>query len=148
MQYHKKIFVFALSKNKLIQVDLKTFEVQKTLEFYTEICNCFSISPDGLTGIATSSDGTIRIVDIISLKEIGCQLIHECEINDLVSIQQGTYFITTDMKGYVGRFNLKLMRVEQSLNISKYFLKPIAAHPTEFLVAVGGQEPGISILKF
>lgn len=137
-----------LSKNKLFQLDLGKMQVIKELTLLTKQCNCISVSFDGFTTVITANDGTIRIVDIISFREIGCQLIHECELNDIVTNQDGTMFVTTDMKGYVGRFSVESMSLHPAMNISKYFLKAIACHPTEFLIAVGGQEPGVSVLKF
>lgn len=137
-----------IGTKELIMFDLTTLEILKRLTITADNCNCVCFSTDGLSILVTTTEGTLRIVDSVSFKEVGCQKFDIGELNDVMPINYGKRYIIAGSEGKVGLFNLNKMIKELGLKVSSGMMKCVAVQDEDMKIAVAGSDNMINLLDF
>ncbi|OHT04640.1 hypothetical protein TRFO_27776 [Tritrichomonas foetus] len=137
-----------LSETELIYFDIDNKTIEKRLKMTADSCTCAAISDNALSCVVTTTEGSVRVVDMITFKEVGCVFIEKTELNKVAPIDYGKRFIITGCNGKVFLFNLNTMLKEPGLAAGKKPLLALAVQPTDMKIAVSGCENTIKLLDF
>ena len=120
----------ALTKREIALFDLDSLNVTKKLTITADCCDSLTFSSDGFSILVTTAEGTLRVVDSISFKEVGCQKYDDGELNDICPINFGKSYVIAGSAGKLCLFNLTKMSKETGLQIDKDgFIKCVATQP-------------------
>ena len=137
-----------IGSRDLILFDLSTLEIVKKLTITADNLDSLCFSTDGLSILITTTEGTLRIVDTIAFREVGCQKFDIGELNDLAPINYGKRYIVAGSEGKVGVFNLNHMIKETGIKVASGLVKCVAVQQDDMKVAVAGADNMITLLDF
>ena len=137
-----------LTKSAIALFSLDSLKVIKRLRITADCCDSLTFSTDGFSILVTTTEGTLRVVDTISFKEVGCQKFEIGELNDLCPIDYGKRYIIAGSESKVGIFNLTKMVKEKGLKVGNGLVKCVAVQPEDMKIAVGGGNSMITLLDF
>jgi len=136
----------ALCSKKLVIFDANSLEKIKTLNLTTDECTSMMITKDCYTCLVTAVDGTIRVIDLVSFKEVGCKFLDIGELNGITNFDDVSRYLVVSSQGKACIFNSSLMIKESSIKVCKTYLKSVVTNPDNLQIAVAGGEKSITIL--
>lgn len=140
--------VGVLSNQEFVLVNLDKREEEKRLKITADKCTCCAISDNALSCVISTTEGSVRIVDMITFKEVGCVVIDQTELNKVASIDYGKRFVLIGCNGKVTMFNLNTMLKETGNIIERKPLLALAVQPVDMKIAVAGCDKNITLLGF
>lgn len=142
----KKIGV--LSSQEFVLVDIDKREEVQRLKMTADKCTCCAMSDNALSCVISTTEGSVRIVDLITFKEVGCVVIDQTELNKVASIDYGKRFVLIGCNGKVTLFNLNKMMKETGNIIERKPLLALAIQQVDMKIAVAGCDKNITLLGF
>lgn len=139
---------YVLSPSEFVSINLVDRADVKRVKITAECSTGCSVAEDGLTCAVTTTEGTVRIIDTISFKEVGCIVFEKAELNKVLSIEYGKRFVVTSCDGRVGVFDLRKMIKEKGIKIGKKSLIALAVQSDDMKIAVAGCDSVITLLDF
>ena len=140
--------IYVLSQTKVAEIDFESFTVIRETEISASQCNGIAASADGYSLIVATSDGSLRIIDTVTFKEVGAQFLNSISLNAVAQITDNPQFVATGSDGKIQIFNMETMTRETALRVNRESLKPLAMHPEEKNFAVAGGDNMITLIGF
>ena len=143
---HKESLVLSTNELKIINYD--TMEITKTIQFSGVCCTYMSVSDDGLTAAITATDGSVRVVDLVSYKQVGCIVFDNSELHRIQPIEFGRRFVVSGADGRVSFVNMEKMMKEKGLKIGNSPILALATQKERNIIAVAGFDGNITFLDY
>lgn len=137
-----------LSNKEFVLIDLDKREELNRLKMTADKCTCCAMSDNALSCVISTTEGSVRIVDLITFKEVGCVVIDQTELNKVASIDYGKRFVLIGCNGKVTLFNLNKMMKETANIIERKPLLALAIQQVDMKIAVAGCDKNITLLGF
>lgn len=140
--------VLAMDSQNVVEVDVEDMIVTNKIKLEGVCCTCFSISDDGLTAVVTTTEGSVRVIDLVAWRQVGCTVFEHNELNRVAEIEFGKRFVVGGSDGRVAFFNLSKMIKEKGLKIGN---EPIVAMAIQYggnITAVSGCTSNITFLDY
>ena len=137
-----------LSNKEFVLIDLDDRKEINRLKMTADKCTCCAISDNALSCVISTTEGSVRIVDLITFKEVGCVVIDQTELNKVASIDYGKRFVLIGCNGKVTLFNLNKMMKETGNIIERKPLLALAIQQVDMKIAVAGCDKNITLLGF
>ncbi|KAH0786017.1 hypothetical protein GPJ56_010074 [Histomonas meleagridis] len=137
-----------LSSSELKIVNHDTMQVTQTIDLSGICCTCVSISDDGLTAVITATDGSVRVIDLVSFKQVGCIVFDGSELHRIQPIEFGRRFVVAGADGRVSFVNLEKMLKEKGLKIGSSPILALAVQKEKNIIAVAGFDGNITFLDY
>lgn len=140
--------LLAMDSEEVIEIDYENMNVTNKIKLEGVCCTCLSVSDDGLTAIVTTTEGTVRVVDLVAWRQVGCTVFEHNELNRVGEIEFGRRFVVGGSDGRVAFFNLTKMIKEKGLKIGN---DPILAMAIQYggnIAAVSGCTSSITFLDY
>lgn len=140
--------IVALSSKEFVLFDFTQKTEINRLKITADCCTSCSISDNGLSCVISTTEGTVRIVDMISFKEAGCVLIDQVELNKVIQTDYGKRFVVLGCNGKVNIFNINTMMKESGIIVGKLPLIALSIQPVDMKIAIAGSKSSITLLNF
>jgi WD40 repeat protein len=140
--------LFALSETELVMVGWENGTVMKRVSITVDCCTSCAVSTDGFSVAISTTEGTVRIVDVVAFKEVGSIVFDEIELNAVAGYDYGKHFVVAAMDGKVGVFDLRKMVKEQGVKVGMKPLVALAVNQEIGKAAVAGWESAITLIDF
>ena len=140
--------VVVLTNKEFLLFNLDTKEEEKRIGITADCCTDVSFADNALSCVVSTTEGTARVVDMISMKEVGCVVIDDTELNKVQSIQYGKRFIMIGCNGKVCLFNLNQMIKEPGLQVARAPVLALAVNTKLNKIAVSGFGSSIALIDF
>jgi WD40 repeat protein len=142
----RQIFVLGVTELVLFGLDNNSIVNQVTVS--VDCCTCCSVTLDGLSCAVSTTEGTVRIVDVVSFTEVGSIVFDQAELNAVARFNYGKSFVVTSTDGRVGVFDVRKMIKEKGLKVGRWPLLALAVNETIGKAAVAGCDPTVTLLDF
>ena len=128
--------IFVLSPHELAMVDIKTQKEEKRCLISAPEVTCAALTDDGYSCAVSATDGTVRMVDVVSFREVGLAVMEQCELNKIAALDYGKKFVVTSMVGMMRLLETRGMKAGTRLNIGKQPLLALAVNKEYGMMAV------------
>jgi WD40 repeat protein len=142
----RQLFVLGVTELVLFGLDDDATVSQVTVS--VDCCTCCSVTLDGLSCAVSTTEGTVRIVDVVSFTEVGSIVFDQAELNTVAGFNYGKSFVVTSTDGRVGVFDVRKMIKDKGLKVGKWPLLALAVNETIGKAAVAGCDPTVTLLDF
>jgi WD40 repeat protein len=138
---------FALSETELILLSIDG-AIEKRLLIEVDCCTSCAATPDGYSVAIATTEGTVRIVDVVAFREVGAIVFDETELNELALYDYGKHFVVASMDGKVGVFDIRKMVKEPGVKVGGKPLLALTVRQAIGKAAVAGCESAVTLLDF
>jgi WD40 repeat protein len=138
----------SLSPQELVLWTINPLQEERRLKLSVDCCTCCSVTPDGFSCAVSTTEGTARIVDLVSFTEVGCIVFDQSELNTIAGRDFGKQFVVTSCDGKIGVFDIRKMVKQKGLKVGKKPLIALAVSEKVGKAAVAGCDNIITLIDF